>query len=84
VTKQETDVGAWINIAGTVVDSSQVERESQSSSKAGRRRSRSRSRAIAVQAILLWSAGLLKVDDYEKALEFRREVDEQMQRLADA
>jgi len=83
VTKQELDVGAWINVVGTVSFSSQTERDSQSGSKSGRKRSRSRSRVIAVQAILLWSAGLLKLDDYEKALALRREVDEQMRRLTE-
>ncbi|GAB7343557.1 hypothetical protein MBLNU457_1565t1 [Dothideomycetes sp. NU457] len=81
-TKKETDVGAWINVVGTVVDSSQVEAVVQGGSKAGRRRSRSRSRGITVQATLVWSAGNIKLDDYEKAVEFRKQVDGQMQQLS--
>jgi len=32
--------------------------------------------------MLLWSAGNIKVDDYEKALELRKQVDEQMRQLS--
>lgn len=69
-------------MVGTVVDGSQSEAVVQGGSEASRRRSRSRSRGTTVQAMLLWSAGNIKVDDYEKALELRKQVDEQMRQLS--
>lgn len=36
-----------------------------------------------VQAIMLWSAGDVKVGEYEKTLEERKQVQEEMQHQAD-
>jgi hypothetical protein len=63
----ELQTGAWINVIGYV-----SERED----KGAKRQtvdSTSTFRQVAVQALLLWNAGTLNLDEYEKALLARKE-----------
>jgi hypothetical protein len=50
-----TQVGAWVNIIGYVHRSAET-------------RSTSDQRASIVDAVLIWSAGAIKLDDYEAAV----------------
>lgn len=61
----ELQTGAWINVIGYV---------SERDEGAGKSREDGlRAAQVGVQALLLWSAGTLKLDDYEKALLARKE-----------
>ena len=52
---ETTQVGAWVNVIGYMRQNI----ESQSTSKL---------RASTVDAVLIWSAGAIKLDDYESAV----------------
>jgi hypothetical protein len=52
---ETTQVGAWVNVVGYV----HQDDESQSTSKL---------RAPTVDAVLIWSAGAIKLEDYETAV----------------
>lgn len=54
----DTQIGEWINVIGYV-----QEREVKLGHK-----------AVRVQAIMLWSAGSIKLADYEKAVKERKEA----------
>jgi hypothetical protein len=54
----DTRVGEWVNVMGYItVPSSKQDR-----------RSEDKQANVSVQAIVLWSAGSVKVDEYEKSL----------------
>lgn len=56
---EETQIGEWVNVIGYIQDTRQP-KPSKPSNIADAE--------IQVQAIILWSAGALKLDDYEKSL----------------
>lgn len=55
---QDLEVGAWINVVGYVSSSSQTEASARSS----------------VQAVMIWSAGIINLDEYESALAARQKT----------
>lgn len=69
--RTDTQVGEWQNVVGYVQaheDDGKWDR-TDASRKAGRA-----GIVVQVQAVLLWSAGSLKIGEYEKALEMRKRV----------
>ncbi|KAF2805312.1 uncharacterized protein BDZ99DRAFT_466946 [Mytilinidion resinicola] len=62
-------VGAWVNVIGYVT-AGEGEPPARSSRKAG-----DAPRQSHVQAIVLWSAGSLNLDEYEKAVEQRKALE---------
>ncbi|KAF2092397.1 hypothetical protein NA57DRAFT_50421 [Rhizodiscina lignyota] len=71
VRSADLEVGAWINVVGYIIDSKE-EKVLKKSRKSSRRQQGTLS--IRVQAIMLWSAGMLNVDAYEKALQERLSI----------
>lgn len=68
----DTHVGEWVNVMGYVtsqsVCGSRAERPSEASKRA----------TVSVQAIMLWSAGSIKLGDYERILAERKEVEKRL------
>lgn len=60
-------VGTWVNVVGYVTKIRSRNDESQ--------RVNDENLKVHIQAIMLWSAGSIKVDEYEKALEARKSAD---------
>lgn len=54
----DTQVGEWINVIGYIQESE----------------AKLEQKGVQVQAIMLWSAGSIKVVDYEKAVKERKEA----------
>jgi hypothetical protein len=52
---ETTQVGAWVNVIGYVRQNTEM-------------RSTSKHRASLVDAVLIWSAGAIKLEDYEAAV----------------
>ena len=63
VTPTMTQVGSWLNVIGTIRKSKRRSR---------RKSGNSRHLEITVDAIMVWEAKDLKLDDYEKAVEARK------------
>jgi hypothetical protein len=66
----DLEVGAWINVMGYVT--AQDEEDTSNKARRGSRRQR-HAQKKAVQAVMVWSAGMIKLDTYESALEERRQ-----------
>lgn len=69
ISSTDLEVGAWINVVAYVMDPD--EENALIKPRKGSRRKR-RAVGVHVQAIMIWSAGMLNVDAYEKALEARK------------
>ncbi|EON69532.1 hypothetical protein W97_08792 [Coniosporium apollinis CBS 100218] len=63
----EMQTGAWLNVIG-YVEKSAVDRPTR---KLSRKQRASQQNKVHVQAVMLWSAGAVKVDAYERAVEQR-------------
>ncbi|KAI9805755.1 MAG: hypothetical protein M1833_005248 [Piccolia ochrophora] len=71
VGRTATQIGEWVNVMGYVQKSS----DPPSVSKV-LKRSKAGEKIVAVQAIMLWSAGAVQLDDYERTLRQRRKVEQ--------
>ena len=65
----DTQIGEWVNVIG-YVDPSEGER----ALKGPRRRNMGSSNVVRVQAVMVWSAGAIKIEEYERAVMGRREA----------
>ncbi|OCK83202.1 hypothetical protein K432DRAFT_291600 [Lepidopterella palustris CBS 459.81] len=72
VKSTELEVGAWVNIIGTITTGPVTLSASGPQSRRQTNQASGMVRRVHVQALVLWSAGSLKVDAYEKALEQRK------------
>ncbi len=65
----DTQIGEWVNVIGHITDAPPR--------RQGTRRTRSlgTGNVVNVQAVVLWSAGSVKLGDYERILGERREVE---------
>lgn len=70
----DTQVGEWVNVIGyvEVSDEASAARQQQRGAKDAARRMTGVSR---VQAVMLWSAGAVRITDYEKVLEERKRLE---------
>ena len=67
----DTQIGEWVNVMGYL-----EEKDRGSKNKKGRgRRERGDVSAVRVQAVMLWSAGSVKLGEYEKAALGRKMVE---------
>lgn len=75
----DTQRGEWVNVVGY------VEGRTTKSGPEGRAQKGGPDKVVGVkvQAIMLWSAGDVKVEEYEKTLEERKHVQEEMQHQED-
>lgn len=64
----EMQIGAWLNVIG-YVERPPVDRPIR---KLSRRQRVSQPKNVHVQAVMLWSAGAVKVDAYERSVELRK------------
>ncbi|KAL8775096.1 MAG: hypothetical protein Q9209_000575 [Squamulea sp. 1 TL-2023] len=69
----DMQVGEWVNVMGYVqgIEGQKAERRGV---KYGLGKGVSGDKVVKVQAVMLWSAGGVKVWEYEKALEMRKQV----------
>ena len=76
--REDTQIGAWVNIIGYVEGSSEDERAMKKGVKRGSEGVLSGGDSgiawVRVKAIMLWSAGGVKMGEYEKALEDRLRI----------
>ena len=77
----DLEIGAWINVIGYLTEtSSDMNLTSKVAgtemrTQARRRGKRSAApRTVSVQAVMLWSAGAIKLDEYERSLELRKQA----------
>lgn len=68
----DTEVGEWVNVIGYVTS------EPVFTTRAERRSEASKRATASVQAVMLWSAGSIKLGDYERVLTERKEVEKRM------
>ncbi|OJD34811.1 telomere length regulation ten1 [Diplodia corticola] len=90
----DLEIGAWLNIIGYVQSppqtaslSSTVPRASRSNPPPPKRRAKKAQRekladGVYVQAIMLWAAGDIKLEDYEEAVKARKEADAELAALS--
>lgn len=69
VKSADTQVGAWVNVIGTVEETTGTRSGGQG--EKGRGKGRGERQEVRVKAVLLWSAGGIRLDEYEKAVEGR-------------
>ena len=62
--------GAWLNVVGYVLEGA----EHKSKTKRSSASSHLRATEPGVQAVLIWDAGALKINDYQTAMEKQREA----------
>ncbi|KAI9831673.1 MAG: hypothetical protein M1819_004739 [Sarea resinae] len=62
----DTEVGEWVNVIGYIAVPPRTMKKSTMAMQ--------RAQHVNVQAIMLWSAGAIKIDDYERTLEQRLEM----------
>ena len=83
--REDTQVGAWINVVGYVEEvvkegkrgQGQVQENMDSATRNGERvREGPRVVRVRVQAIVLWNAGGVKIGEYERTLENRLKLEE--------
>lgn len=93
----DTQVGEWVNVTGYVQHTSKIPTEISSCNISGNqeltaalhkkaRNAEQTGTEVFVQAVMLWSAEKVKLDEYEKALDSRRIVEKESpntQRTAD-
>ncbi|OCL04668.1 hypothetical protein AOQ84DRAFT_380362 [Glonium stellatum] len=72
VKSTELDVGAWVNVIGYVTSEPVEAPRGALQPKRGLKRRPDVARQVQVQALVLWSAGPVKLDAYERALEQRK------------
>ena len=84
--REDTQVGAWVNVMGYVEEVAKERKRERGhgqgqsgSANSTRDRVRERPRAVRVrvQAIMLWSAGGLKIGEYESTLEARLKLEKE-------
>lgn len=68
VRSTDTQVGAWVNVIGTVEETT----TSRSRGKGEKSKGKGKRQEVRIQAVMLWSAGGIKLDEYEKAVEGRK------------
>lgn len=68
----DTQVGEWVNVIGYVTSEPVFTIRAKHRSEASKRATAS------VQAVMLWSAGSIKLGDYERVLSERKEVEKRM------
>lgn len=75
----DTQVGEWVNVIGYLENSNEASAARQqqrvgesAQQQGGREAARRTTRACRVQAVMLWSAGALRIAEYEKVLEERK------------
>ncbi|KAL8782216.1 MAG: hypothetical protein Q9213_005582 [Squamulea squamosa] len=69
----DTQVGEWVNVMG-YVQGVEEQRGGNKGVKYGNGKRVSEGKVVRVQAVMLWSAGGVKVWEYEKALEMRKQA----------
>ena len=62
VKRTDTQIGEWVNVIGTVEGAITVRAEGGQKSK---------SKEVRIKAVILWSAGGIKLEEYESAVERR-------------
>ena len=65
---EDTRVGAWLNVMGYIIESSKA--ATRGTPAARDQKSKDRGRVL-VQAVMIWSAGSIKLKEYEDALQAR-------------
>lgn len=72
----DTQAGEWVNVMG-YVQGPELEKGGKKSKGVGRQggKEADEGTVVKLQAVMLWSAGGLKVWEYEKSLERRKEVE---------
>lgn len=63
ITSTSTQVGAWLNVVGTVGKIGKLSR---------RRGNNLHASAVAIDAVMVWEAKGIKLDEYEKVVEARK------------
>ncbi|KAL8673613.1 MAG: hypothetical protein Q9168_001968 [Polycauliona sp. 1 TL-2023] len=71
----DTQIGEWVNVMGYVQRSEERRDAKKKSLKCEDAKGGSERRVVKLQAVMLWSAGGIKVWQYEKALEMRKKVE---------
>lgn len=78
----DTQVGEWVNVIGYVestngaCDARRQQLHGESAQQQGGKEAARRTRGVyRVQAIMLWSAGAVRITDYERALEERKRLE---------
>lgn len=66
----DTQVGEWVNVIGYIAELAAL--DSRTERKA--RVEVLRRETVCVQAVMLWSAGAIKLGEYERVLQERKEV----------
>lgn len=76
----DTSVGEWVNVIGYVTDpeARSGDCELKTASKNGNGPSTDSPMMVHVQAVMLWSAGAIRLGEYEKTLSERREVERRL------
>ena len=70
ITPTTTQIGTWLNVVGFISwDKDTGHQDVQATSKKG---GRSKLKIIIIDAVMVWDAGSIKLDAYEKALEARK------------
>ena len=75
----DTQVGEWVNVIGYLELSNEAStsRQQQRGVERAQKRGGKMTRVYGVQAIMLWSAGALRIADYERVLEERKRLEVQ-------
>ena len=80
--REDTLVGAWINVVGYVEEVLKEGKSRQGQGKTGavgekeaEGQEGSRARRVRVQAVMLWNAGGVKIGEYERTLEDRLKLE---------
>ncbi|KAL8800216.1 MAG: hypothetical protein Q9182_005338 [Xanthomendoza sp. 2 TL-2023] len=73
--RTDTQVGEWVNVIGYVQETEEEkERAGHRAQKRRVEKSASERKVVNVQAVMLWSAGAVKLGEYEKAVEMRKQM----------
>ena len=73
----DTRIGEWVNVMGYIgcrTCTKDADQSTRTKVPSGRRKLGTETHEAKVQAVLLWSAGAVKLGDYEKNLENRKRV----------
>lgn len=69
----DTQVGEWVNVMGYVTSQPVLARPNRKPDSGAPRQA-----TVAVQAVLLWSAGSIKLGEYERILTERKELEKRL------
>lgn len=77
----DTQVGEWVNVIGYLessnedCDARRQQLHGESAQQQGGNEAARRTRVYRVQAVMLWSAGAVRIADYERVLEERKRLE---------